>query len=150
MANGLNSIARVEQLLGDYVAAERDYCEALRIAKLVNYHEGIPSYLGNLAGLALVQENWPVAEQFAREALPLAEQVGKQESIAHQCQRLAKSLAQQGCRVEGFAYAQRAVSIYAKLRSPHLAEAQAVLKECEESSPPNPSPDLTSINQKKG
>ena len=76
VANGLNSIARVEQLLGDYVAAERDYCEALRIAKLVNYHEGIPSYLGNLAGLALVQENWPVAEQFAREALPLAEQVG--------------------------------------------------------------------------
>ena len=86
---------------------------------------------GNLAELALDREDWPAAEQLAREALSLSEAVGKKESVGHQCWRLAKALSRQGRPSEGLPYALRAVDIYTHLRSPKLEEAQAVLKECE-------------------
>ena len=41
VAIGLNDLAGAERLSGDYAAAERDYREALRIAKKVNYREGV-------------------------------------------------------------------------------------------------------------
>ncbi len=60
------------------------------------------------------------------------EAVGRLELIAADCQRIAKACARQGRKAEGLPYAQRAVAIFTKLRSPDLAEAQATLKECEE------------------
>jgi len=132
MASDLNSLAEVERLSGDYAAAERDYREGLRIAKKINYREGVASYTGNLAELALNCEQWAEAEQLAREALQIAESIGRQDVIAGCSRPLAKALARQGRNVEGLPYAQRTVTIYTKLRSPELAEAQAVLKECEE------------------
>ena len=40
VAIALNDLARVEHLSGDFVNAERDYREALRLAEKVNYREG--------------------------------------------------------------------------------------------------------------
>ena len=130
VAIALNDMAGVEQLSGDYAAAERDYLEALRIAKKNNAQSGIATYTSNLAALALTRQDWRGAEQWAREALPLAEAVGRQALIASQSQYLAKSLARQGRKAEGLPYAQRAVEIYTKLRTPYLADAQGVLREC--------------------
>lgn len=132
VAIGLNSLAKAERQSGDYEAAERDFREALRIAKKVNYREGVAIYISNLAELALDREQWAEAEQLAWEALPLSEGVGRLELIALDCRRIAKALAQQSRKTEGLPYAQRAVAIFTKLRSPDLAKAQAVLKECEE------------------
>lgn len=132
VAIDLNSLGGVEAVSGDYVASERDFYAALVIAKKIGFREGEATYVGNLAGLALSSEQWAKAEQLAQEALLLAEVVGRLELIASNCQRIAQACARQGRKAEGLPYAQRAVAIFTKLRSPELAEAQAVLKECEE------------------
>lgn len=130
----LTALAEAEGLSGNYAVAEIGHREALRIAKKFNYREGVAAYTGNLADLALDREQWAAVEQLVREALPLAEGVGQLQLIANNCRCLAKACARQGRKAEGLPYAQRAVAIYTKLRSPDLAEAQATLKECEEPS----------------
>lgn len=140
VAIGLNDLAGAEQLSGDYSSAERDYREALRIARKVNNQEGVASFTGNLAELALDREQWAQAESLAREALELAEKVGRQSIIANDCSRLAKAMARQGRPAEGLPYARRAVQILEKLRSPDLENAREVLKECEGSGLPSAQP----------
>ena len=127
----LHDLARVERLCGDYVAAESDYREALEIATQIRDPEGTIVYTGDLADIALARQDWLAAETLAREALPLAEAIGRQELIADNCQRVAQALACQGRPADGLPYAQRAIDIFTRLRSRHLEEAQAVLKECE-------------------
>jgi tetratricopeptide (TPR) repeat protein len=128
----LNDIGEIERSSGAFDAAERDYREALRIAKKIDYRDGIAFCTGNLANLALDRSDWLAAEQLAREALALAERIGRQELIGFYGERLAKSLAQQGRASEGLPFARRSVEIFTKLQQrDNLKEAQATLKECE-------------------
>jgi hypothetical protein len=49
----LNDLADVEQLSGDFVAAERDLREALRVARTVGHSESMAGIPVNLPGVAL-------------------------------------------------------------------------------------------------
>ncbi len=131
VATDLNDLASAEQLSGDLAAAERDFREALRVARAVGYAEGIANFTGNLAALALEREDWPQAEALAREALALSANLGREELIAEDNQRLALALERQGRGAEGLPHARRAVEIYTRLGSPDLANAQATLEACE-------------------
>lgn len=130
VASSLNALGNVFNKSGKYVQAENHYHEALVIALALSYPEGVGFITGNLANLALDQENWPEAEKLAREALKLAEPLGRKELIAGNYSNLAKSLARQGRGAEGLCHAERAVLMFSELRSPNLAEAQETLAEC--------------------
>ncbi|HLF28540.1 MAG TPA: tetratricopeptide repeat protein [Anaerolineae bacterium] len=132
VANGLSDLAGAERLSGNHMAAERDYREALRIAEKVEDREGQAIYIGNLAELMIERQQWLAAESLAKQALRLSETSGRWELIAASCEFISRSLVRQGRPTEGIEYAQRAVDIYTKLRSPYLGDAQAVLRECEE------------------
>jgi tetratricopeptide (TPR) repeat protein len=131
VAFDLNWLSNAEKDSGDLAAAERDYREALRVARAVGYAEGVANSTGNLADLALDREDWPGAETLTREALPLAEKLGRQELIASDCYRLATALLRQVRPVEALPHARRAVDIYTWLGLPNLEAARAILKECE-------------------
>jgi tetratricopeptide (TPR) repeat protein len=130
----LNDLARAELNNNDYISAERDYREALRIAKKRNFQVGIAEITGSLAKLALDREQWAEAESLAREALALAEKVGRQELIASDCHRLAKALLKQNKNLdEALSLSRRAVEIFTRLRQQNnLQEAQETLAEIEE------------------
>ena len=130
----LSNLADAETGNKDYSSAERDFREALRIAKKNNIQEGIAEITGNLAGLALDREQWAEAETLAREALALAEKVGRQELIASNCHCLAKALLKQNHNLdEALSMSRRAVEIFTRLRVPDdLKEAQETLAEIEE------------------
>lgn len=134
VASVLNSLAEVERLSGDLEGAERDFREALRIARAVGYAEGVATYTGNLAVLALVRADWVRAENLAREGLTLSEQVGRQELTGATCDFLAFALVRQGKRKEALTYARRAVEIFTGLGHHELELARATLAECESES----------------
>jgi len=73
------------------------------------------------------------AEGLAREALALAEKVGRQELIATDYHRIAKSLLKQNKNLdEALSLSRRAVEILSRLRHRDLQEAQETLAEIEE------------------
>jgi len=144
VAIDLNDLAGAECANEDYSAAERDFREALRIAKIIKDDEGTAIYTGNLAALALDREQWAEAESLAREALALAEKVGRQELIAGDCHCLAQALVgairesplpapqRESPLREALSLARRAVEIFTRLRmQDNLQEAQETLAEIE-------------------
>ena len=127
----LNYISEAHRSLGNLQEAEKSCREALEEAKHAQFDEGVACFTGDLATLALDREDWSTAEVLARQALPLSEAVHRQELVAWQNFRLAYALTRQGKAVEALPHALRAVKIYTRLAHPKLADAQAILTECE-------------------
>lgn len=132
VAMTLNAIADAEYASGDVDGAERDLREALRVARMVGYAEGVAYISGNLAEVELDRENWQKAESLAREALTLSEKLGRQELIAEDCRLLANALVRQGKSAEALPHAGRAVETFTLLGVPSdIERASAILRECE-------------------
>jgi tetratricopeptide (TPR) repeat protein len=132
IAIGLNDLANAKKASSDCDGAEADYREALRLARKLDYREGVAYMTGNLAELAFERKDWPTAERLAREALGLAKTVGRLELVAGNHQQIAKALLKQQRATEALPHAEKAVETYARLSgSPDLADAQATLAECQ-------------------
>jgi tetratricopeptide (TPR) repeat protein len=133
VASELNWLAGTEHLNNDYIAAERDYRQALRIAKIVNDDEGIAIYTGNLAAVTLDQEQGTEAESLAREAAAKAEEIGRQELIGYFSNILAKALLLQNRSLEeALSLSRHTVEIYRRLVMPdELQWAQETVAEIE-------------------
>jgi tetratricopeptide (TPR) repeat protein len=127
VANLLGDLADVERLVGDLQGAERDYQEALRVARNLDDLVAVGAYITNLAVLALDREDWMTAEALAREALPLHEKLIQKEFIAASCSTLADALNHQRRNSEARPYAKRAVEMFTVLGSSRLDYAQRVL-----------------------
>lgn len=135
LAIDLNCLAVAESAKGNKAAAIRHLREALKIAKQLNFKEGIATYTGNLAGLEREKGNWRVVETLVREALSVAEDVNRLQLIAINCSMLGEALARQSRWKDGLSYARRAVDLWKKLRmASELLHAEAILKECEAAS----------------
>lgn len=130
VAISLNALGMAEHGSGNYTAAEAHYREALRMAHAIGDTEGVATYTGNLAALALAREDWSAAETLTREALPLSEAIHRQELIAGGNHFLAIALLRQDKAAEALLHAKRAVEIFKRLGHPDLAKAQATLAEC--------------------
>jgi tetratricopeptide (TPR) repeat protein len=132
LVSALNALASAESRALDHEAAESDYRQALRVARSVDNPEAISLTLGNLAAQALRREDWLDAEVLCREALPLAEAIGRRELIAAHNHRLAMALVRQDRKAEAQTHARRGVELFTQLRLPALASARETLAECEE------------------
>jgi len=133
LTGALNEIGEVQRLMKNYQIAKGHFEEALQIARNAASVEGIAACLGNLAKLALDQGLSTEAERLALEALPSATQLGRQDLIAEDCYCYARALDQQNLlkQPEALAYCRRAVDILKKLRLPDLADAEALLRKCQ-------------------
>ena len=127
----LNDLAAAQHASHNFKIAEEHYRDALRVARAVSYAEGVAYITANLADLALDREDWSAADPLAREALDLAEAIHRRALIAASNHHLARSLVHQGKAAEALPHAQMAVDIFTHLGSPHVADAQITLNECE-------------------
>jgi tetratricopeptide (TPR) repeat protein len=130
VAISLNCIAGGERLSGNYNAAEAHCREGLRVVNSIGNAEGVAVFNSQLAELALDRKDWPTAETLARETLPLAQAIHRQDLIAASNLSLARALVRQDKATEALPHARCAVDIFNRLGHPNLAETQVFLTEC--------------------
>lgn len=129
LADGLRSLAEAQRLSGDLEAAEKNFREALQIAKSANHHQGVAKITGRMAELKLNAKYWKDAEALSREALELAAGLDLNAMIAENHWRLAQALVGQNRGREALPHGRHAEEIFTNLRAPALQSARALLQQ---------------------
>jgi ATP/maltotriose-dependent transcriptional regulator MalT len=127
----LSLVGATARRLGHYETAQLNYYEALDIARATNFSECVAMITGELALLAIERSDWKSASSFSREALDLAEDLGRQDIIAVNQERLATALVHQGQVVAALQYARHAVATLSRLGSERVEQARKTLALCE-------------------
>ncbi len=108
--------------------AENSINEALRIANKINYKEGMSKYKGNLAYLALTNNDWSKAIILAQEALEQAKEIGYQVEIARENFILASAYFELGhVGDKGKVAIRKSVETYTRLRHEDLPLAEKLM-----------------------
>ncbi len=126
---GLTDKGDVEKDRKNYSKAENYYREGIDMAKDVIYPEGVAYITARLAGLAFEKEEWSNAEALARDALSLAEPLGRQETIAESCYYASKALLKQGQSIAAYPFVFRTIEILKHLNTPLLKDAYFMIEE---------------------
>ena len=132
VATALNSLAEAQMEYGNTKDSEASFNEAILLAKNINYKEGTAIFTGNLAELALRQNELSKAEDLAMDALKKAREIEQQDEIAKANYRLARALLLQGRSKQALPYAQRAIEVFVRLRHKDLPKAQELFLQCRE------------------
>ncbi len=133
LANSLNDIGRAYRYSQNFLESEVFFQKALDMSINLNYNDGIATYTGNLANVALDQEHWEEAEIRARDALELAEKLGRKLIIGNALVYIGRALIGQKRYREAITYLQESIAIYTHLSSPRINEANELLIKCKQS-----------------
>lgn len=126
VARSLNALGNAEINSGDLEAAERDFTEAVRIAKIIKDPEAVAVFHCNLVALANRRKDWSGAEALARELIPLVEQLGRMGTTGDVHWWMAQALAEQGKQADAIPHAATALEIYERLGWPVASVREAI------------------------
>jgi tetratricopeptide (TPR) repeat protein len=87
------SIANIRKEFGEYADAEKHYLRAIDIGRRIQLKYYLCSYLYDMADLQLQMKKPELSQTLAREALAIAQEVGKKEAIVSSEILLAKIVA---------------------------------------------------------
>ncbi|MEA5606156.1 tetratricopeptide repeat protein, partial [Nostoc sp. UHCC 0252] len=116
----LNDLGGVTQKQGQYDRAEFYYKQALVIEEKRGGKAMQVAYLGNLGNLALERDHPTEARLWYERGLALAQEVGRQDLVAHAQSGLARVLEKEGHYTEALPLALAALKIQERLRNKGL------------------------------
>ena len=127
----LNDLAAVKQKMRDFDGAIEDCLEALRIAKMVDYKEGVATMSSNVVELLLDKEDWKKAEMFATEWIEYADRYGRFGLSATMNIFLAKAKFRLENRIGALKAAMKVLSSASYASPQQFEEARTIVKECD-------------------
>ncbi|MGD0339517.1 MAG: tetratricopeptide repeat protein [Bacteroidota bacterium] len=122
-----SDLGGIERMRKNYDAAERYYREALEIETRREDKEGQATYMCNLGNLAFDRKQWAEVHKWCEQALALAKEVGRQDLVAINQNRLACVYEAEGRADLALPLAQEALKIYERLQHKELTTARELV-----------------------
>ena len=119
-ANTFDNFGRVARSQGNYDRAEFYYKQALLIQEKLENKQGQATYYGNWGNLACDRNRSTEARFWYKRELALAQEVGRQDLVAHAQCGLARVLEEEGRYAEALPLALAALGIRERLRDINL------------------------------
>ncbi len=115
-AGTLMNIGIMEESLGRFAASEAHYRESLELARDIRFPQVIAAALANLASLALLQERFRDAQEFAAQSATIADSLGDQRAAAIALENLALAAMGMGAWRDARSHLRKARAIATRVR----------------------------------